>query len=153
MLWGNLTCSSGATCATAVHGMALVAMVQDMASNQSVILPTEVCARKPCSGLERISAARQVVFKIVPLEGALLVNGEVQKRSQEILAEVAIALTLSRLRDPTGLTLDTAWLHRVLFGKRNLTGKKSHTSHRKIPGQVVRLARENYGLRYRTAQL
>ena len=43
----------------------------------------------------------QVVFKIVPLEGALLVNGETQKRSEEILAEVAIALTLSRLREPT----------------------------------------------------
>ncbi len=41
----------------------------------------------------------QVVFKIVPLEGSLLVNGETQKRSEEILAEVAIALTLSRLRD------------------------------------------------------
>lgn len=43
----------------------------------------------------------QAVFKIVPLEGSLLVNGETQKRSEEILAEVAIALTLSRLRDPT----------------------------------------------------
>ena len=38
----------------------------------------------------------------MPLEGSLLVNGEVQKRSEEILAEVAIALTLSRLRDQTG---------------------------------------------------
>ncbi|KAA6426763.1 MAG: Serine threonine- kinase haspin [Trebouxia sp. A1-2] len=43
----------------------------------------------------------QLVFKIVPLEGDLLVNGETQKRSEEILAEVAIALTLSRLREPT----------------------------------------------------
>ena len=43
----------------------------------------------------------QVVFKIVPLEGDLLVNGEIQKRSEEILAEVAIALTLSRLRHST----------------------------------------------------
>ncbi len=42
-----------------------------------------------------------MVFKIVPLEGDLLVNGETQKRSEEILAEVAIALTLSRLRDST----------------------------------------------------
>ena len=56
----------------------------------------------------------QVVFKIVPLEGALLVNGEVQKRSQEILAEVAIALTLSRLRDPTGLISDVACVHQAL---------------------------------------
>ncbi|KAL0051746.1 hypothetical protein WJX82_001400 [Trebouxia sp. C0006] len=45
--------------------------------------------------------ADQVVFKIVPLEGDLLVNGETQKRSEEILAEVAIALTLSRLREST----------------------------------------------------
>ncbi|DBA71502.1 TPA: hypothetical protein ACH3X2_011289 [Trebouxia sp. C0005] len=45
--------------------------------------------------------ADQLVFKIVPLEGDLLVNGETQKRSEEILAEVAIALTLSRLREPT----------------------------------------------------
>lgn len=46
--------------------------------------------------------ADQAVFKIVPLEGSLLVNGEVQKRAEEILAEVAIALTLSRLREPSG---------------------------------------------------
>ncbi|KAL0034660.1 hypothetical protein WJX77_001494 [Trebouxia sp. C0004] len=45
--------------------------------------------------------ADQVVFKIVPLEGDLQVNGETQKRSEEILAEVAIALTLSRLREST----------------------------------------------------
>lgn len=50
--------------------------------------------------------ADQAVFKIVPLEGSLLVNGEVQKRSEEILAEVAIALTLSRLREPAG---DSPW--------------------------------------------
>lgn len=43
----------------------------------------------------------QLVFKIVPLEGDLPVNGETQKRSEEILAEVAIALTLSRLRNTT----------------------------------------------------
>ena len=47
--------------------------------------------------------AVQVVFKIVPLEGSLAVNGETQKRSEEILAEVVIALTLSRLRDPTSM--------------------------------------------------
>ena len=45
----------------------------------------------------------QVVFKIVPLEGSLPVNGETQKRSGEILAEVVIALTLSRLRDSTSM--------------------------------------------------
>lgn len=40
----------------------------------------------------------KVVFKIVPMDGSLLVNGEVQKRSEEIYAEVSVALTLSELR-------------------------------------------------------
>eukprot|EP00884_Botryococcus_braunii_P022167 jgi/Botrbrau1/8634/Bobra.0196s0028.1 len=39
-----------------------------------------------------------VVFKIVPMEGELVVNGEQQKKAEDILAEVAIALTLSQLR-------------------------------------------------------
>ncbi len=39
-----------------------------------------------------------VVFKIVPMEGDLVVNGEQQKKAEDILAEVAIALTLSQLR-------------------------------------------------------
>lgn len=39
-----------------------------------------------------------VVFKIVPMEGDLLVNGEHQKRASNILAEVVVALTLSELR-------------------------------------------------------
>ena len=43
-----------------------------------------------------------IVFKIVPLDGATLVNGEVQKRADEILAEVAISLTLSQLRGRPG---------------------------------------------------
>ena len=38
-----------------------------------------------------------VVLKIVPMEGAVLVNGEPQKRADEILAEVSVTLTLSRL--------------------------------------------------------
>ena len=44
--------------------------------------------------------ADNIVFKIVPMEGTVLVNGEAQKRADEILAEVAITLTLSKLRDP-----------------------------------------------------
>ncbi|KAL4446368.1 hypothetical protein ABPG77_003175 [Micractinium sp. CCAP 211/92] len=38
-----------------------------------------------------------VVLKLVPMEGATLVNGEPQKRADEILAEVSVTLTLSRL--------------------------------------------------------
>ncbi|KAL4423699.1 hypothetical protein ABPG75_001000 [Micractinium tetrahymenae] len=38
-----------------------------------------------------------VVLKLVPMEGSTLVNGEPQKRADEILAEVSVTLTLSRL--------------------------------------------------------
>lgn len=41
------------------------------------------------------------VFKIVPIEGDLQVNGADQKKATDILAEVAIALTLSELRAGT----------------------------------------------------
>lgn len=37
------------------------------------------------------------MLKLVPMEGATLVNGEPQKRADEILAEVSVTLTLSRL--------------------------------------------------------
>ena len=47
--------------------------------------------------------AEDLVFKIVPLEGDLIVNGETQKRSEEISAEAAISFTLSNLRCNTGL--------------------------------------------------
>ncbi len=40
-----------------------------------------------------------LVFKIVPMEGSTLVNGEVQKRADEILAEVLVALRLNGLRN------------------------------------------------------
>jgi hypothetical protein len=43
--------------------------------------------------------AGNLVLKIVPMEGTVLVNGEAQKRAEEILAEVAITLTLSGLRE------------------------------------------------------
>jgi serine/threonine-protein kinase haspin len=42
--------------------------------------------------------AGDVVFKIVPMEGSTLVNGEGQKKAEEILAEAAITLTLNGLR-------------------------------------------------------
>lgn len=38
-----------------------------------------------------------VVLKIVPMQGSVLVNGEPQKRADEILAEVSVTLTLSCL--------------------------------------------------------
>eukprot|EP00873_Tetraselmis_striata_P040156 jgi/Tetstr1/460420/TSEL_005681.t1 len=40
------------------------------------------------------------VFKIMPIEGEMLVNGASQKQADEVLAEVKIAHTLSALRDP-----------------------------------------------------
>ena len=43
-----------------------------------------------------------MVFKIVPLEGDLIVNGEHQKKSEDITAEAAIAATLSDLREKPG---------------------------------------------------
>ena len=49
--------------------------------------------------------AGDVVFKIVPLEGDLIVNGEPQKRSEDIAAEAAIASTLSGLRSNPGKPL------------------------------------------------
>lgn len=51
--------------------------------------------------------AGNLVLKIVPMEGSLLVNGEAQKRAEEILAEVAITLTLSGLRESSNYTTDT----------------------------------------------
>ena len=41
----------------------------------------------------------RLVFKVLPLAGQRLVNGEVQKTPEEILAEAAITLALSRLRE------------------------------------------------------
>lgn len=43
-----------------------------------------------------------MVFKIVPLEGDHLVNGEPQKRSEEIIAEASISSALSGLRQKAG---------------------------------------------------
>ncbi|KAM7470110.1 hypothetical protein LguiA_008293 [Lonicera macranthoides] len=42
--------------------------------------------------------AGETVCKIVPFNGNLRVNGEVQKRSEELLEEVILSLTLNRLR-------------------------------------------------------
>lgn len=64
------------------------------------------CCRPRWSLLMRGRRARAqggcVVFKIVPMEGSTLVNGEPQKRAAEMLAEVEIALALSALRGPVG---------------------------------------------------
>ncbi|KAK3025045.1 hypothetical protein RJ639_043323 [Escallonia herrerae] len=43
--------------------------------------------------------AGKAVCKIVPFDGDLRVNGEVQKRSEELLEEVILSLTLNRLRE------------------------------------------------------
>ncbi|PKI53069.1 hypothetical protein CRG98_026530 [Punica granatum] len=42
--------------------------------------------------------AGNFVCKIVPIDGELLVNGEVQKRSEELLEEVILSRTLNQLR-------------------------------------------------------
>ncbi|WVZ66833.1 hypothetical protein U9M48_016000 [Paspalum notatum var. saurae] len=42
--------------------------------------------------------AGRTVCKVVPFDGDLLVNGETQKRSEEILGEVLLSLTLNNLR-------------------------------------------------------
>lgn len=49
--------------------------------------------------------AGDVVLKIVPMEGDTPVNGEPQKRAAEILAEAAVALTLSQLHPDLGESL------------------------------------------------
>ena len=48
-----------------------------------------------------------VVLKIVPMDGATLVNGEIQKRAEEIYAEASVALTLNLLRDFSGTLYQT----------------------------------------------
>lgn len=40
-----------------------------------------------------------IVLKIIPIEGELLVNGESQKRFDEILSEIVISMELSALRN------------------------------------------------------
>ncbi|KAG1327615.1 serine/threonine-protein kinase haspin [Cocos nucifera] len=46
--------------------------------------------------------AGETVCKIVPIDGDLLVNGEVQKKSEEVLEEVLLSLTLNGLRGQQG---------------------------------------------------
>nr|CAB3455095.1 unnamed protein product [Digitaria exilis] len=46
--------------------------------------------------------AGRTVCKVVPFDGDLLVNGETQKRSEEILEEVLLSLTLNNLRSNRG---------------------------------------------------
>ena len=43
-------------------------------------------------------AADDIVFKIVPMEGTTLINGEAQKKAEEVLGEAAVTLELSKLR-------------------------------------------------------
>ncbi|CAL5084291.1 unnamed protein product [Urochloa decumbens] len=46
--------------------------------------------------------AGRTVCKVVPFDGDLIVNGESQKRSEEILEEVLLSLTLNNLRSNQG---------------------------------------------------
>ncbi|KAI4330477.1 hypothetical protein MLD38_028764 [Melastoma candidum] len=46
--------------------------------------------------------AGNFVCKIVPIDGELQVNGEVQKKSEELLEEVVLSLTLNKLRVGNG---------------------------------------------------
>ncbi|KAJ0980008.1 hypothetical protein J5N97_015482 [Dioscorea zingiberensis] len=48
--------------------------------------------------------AGDAVCKIVPIDGDLLVNGEVQKKSEEVLEEVLLSLTLNNLKPREGET-------------------------------------------------
>jgi serine/threonine-protein kinase haspin len=47
-----------------------------------------------------------IVLKIIPIEGELLVNGEPQKRFDEILQEIVISMELSSLRNGKDLATD-----------------------------------------------
>ncbi|KAM0954574.1 putative non-specific serine/threonine protein kinase [Dioscorea sansibarensis] len=49
--------------------------------------------------------AGDAVCKVVPIDGDLLVNGEVQKKSEEVLEEVLLSLTLNNLRPREGETI------------------------------------------------
>ncbi|XP_072997312.1 serine/threonine-protein kinase haspin homolog [Typha latifolia] len=48
--------------------------------------------------------AGKTVCKVVPIDGDALVNGEVQKKSEEVLEEVLLSLTLNNLRIEQGET-------------------------------------------------
>nr|CAD1833733.1 unnamed protein product [Ananas comosus var. bracteatus] len=48
--------------------------------------------------------AGETVCKVVPIDGDSLVNGEVQKKSEEVLEEVLLSLTLNNLRNENGKT-------------------------------------------------
>ena len=47
-----------------------------------------------------------IVLKIIPIEGSLLVNGEPQKRFDEILQEIVISMELSGLRNDKEYSTD-----------------------------------------------
>ena len=69
--------------------------------------------------------AGDVVFKIVPMEGSTLVNGEGQKKAEEILAEAAITLTLNGLRSAETMRSPTSSHHRL---STNNSDKKQDNS-------------------------
>lgn len=48
--------------------------------------------------MNKTPSGEPIVLKIIPIEGDLLVNGEVQKKYDEILSEIVIAMELSNLK-------------------------------------------------------
>ena len=50
------------------------------------------------------------MLKVVPLEGALVVNGEQQLGASDLLGETTITLTLSALRRPDGDCVTNAFV-------------------------------------------
>lgn len=48
--------------------------------------------------MNKTASGQAVVLKIIPIEGTLEINGEPQKKFDEILSEIVIAMELSSLR-------------------------------------------------------
>lgn len=55
---------------------------------------------------KKILTGEIIVLKIIPIEGSLIVNGETQKKFDEILPEVLISMKLSELRN--GINFSTS---------------------------------------------
>lgn len=49
--------------------------------------------------MNKTPSGEPIVLKIIPIEGKTLVNGEVQKKYDEILSEIVIAMELSNLKN------------------------------------------------------
>lgn len=91
-----------------------------------LILPrvTDFCSLSPAllstGTFGEAFKAGGVVLKIVPMEGSVLVNGEPQKRADEILAEVSVTLTLSRLNGAAAAPGECLMLRRKVVELRGM---------------------------------